>query len=360
MNHAEMKRQGHKDHDAKKTHHMGGGELPKQRTEAMIREAMDEHDDQQHGGKKMRLKLKTGGRVEGEEKRERLDRAKGGRTKHGGHKTNINIVMPPGQDHPVPVPVPAGGPPPGMMPPHPAMAGPPPGAAGPPMGPGGPPMGPPVGAGVPMPHKKGGRVKRDDGGAVVDPASGAVVPVAKGGRIKKAFGGGMCGAPGVMPAMGGAPGMMGGAGGMQHGPGPGDGGGVATMMGGAPGGAPGMIGRPVMGVHPMMGGQPGVAPGGGPGMGGRPMMPIRPGMGGAAGMQHGPGPGDGGLGGGLPPQGAVGYKRGGKIAEDAGAGSGLGRLEKTKEYGLKGTGEHENESFSGEGENKKMKRGGRS
>lgn len=322
MDHAEMKRQGHKDHDAKKSHHTAGGELPKQRTEAMIREAMDEHDEQQHGGKKMRLKLKTGGRVEGEEKRERLDRAKGGRTK-GGHKTNINIVMPPGQDRPVRVPAMgpvAGGPPPGMMP-HPPMAGPPPGA-------GGPPMGPPVGAGVPMPHKKGGRVRRDDGGAVVDPAAG--MPVAKGGRIKKAFGGGMGsgmdGRPTGLDRPGfGAPPMpapMGGAGGPGAMPG--------TVMGGPPAMPP----RPPMPAPVAQPAAPPMAapPMAGPPMGGGPAMTGHPVM----------------------------AARGGKIQENAGAGSGLGRLEKTKEYGLKGSGEHENESFTEDGENKKMKRGGRS
>ena len=96
----------------------------------------------------------------------RLDKfARGGRTK--GSNVNITIVnKSPEEDkgpQAVPIPIPMGGPPPGV-------GGPPPGPQGPPPpevlaalaaqgGPGGPPMGPP-GLPPPMPRKSGGRVKK--------------------------------------------------------------------------------------------------------------------------------------------------------------------------------------------------------
>lgn len=110
------------------------------------------------------------------------------------------------------------------------------------------------------------------------------------------------------------------------------------MGGGGMDGSPVGLDRPM--PAPGMGGAPAPAP-----APMRPPMAAPPAMGGAGGMNGQP---------------VMGAKRGGKIQEDAGAGSGLGRLEKTKEYGLKGSGEHENESFTEDGENKKMKRGGRS
>jgi hypothetical protein len=86
---------------------------------------------------------------------DRDHRASGGRNhkKGGKHVTNVIVAPQGGNDKPVPVPVPSGGPPPAMaMPPRPPM-GPPPGA--PPM------MGGPPGAGAgPMPpvRKAGGRI----------------------------------------------------------------------------------------------------------------------------------------------------------------------------------------------------------
>lgn len=273
MDHAELRRKGKQDHESKLRHHMGdGGGLTK--VKSLIKEAVDEHDDQLHGGKKTRLKLKRGGHVEGEEKRHRLDRAAGGRTKSkGGHKTIVNVVMPQGGHDAAPGGPGGPGAPSPMMPPHPPMA-PPPGAGGPPPGMAGaggpppgmpprPPMGPPVGAGVPMPHKKGGRVKKAFGGPMDGPLSGG--PVGTGQQ------------------------------------------------------------------QPMQPPSPQATP---------PQMPpqmARPPMQGAP----------------------VGAKRGGRIEGEAGAGSGLGRLEKIKDYGTKAVGVKENESFAQDDENKKMRRGGR-
>ena len=84
--------------------------------------------------------------------------AAGGKVKAKG-KTQINVIVghgAPQGGQPVPVPVPAGGPPMAApMPPRPMM--PPPGAGGPPpMGPGAP---MPPGAGMPM-RAKGGRVPK--------------------------------------------------------------------------------------------------------------------------------------------------------------------------------------------------------
>jgi hypothetical protein len=190
-NHASYRKQADKDHAEKMRHH-AGKVSDRAQDEAMIKKAIDQHDDQLHGGKKTRLKFKGGGHVEGTEKKARLDRASGGRTK-GNHKTVVNVVMPQSHDS-------AGAPP--MMPPHPPMMpppGPPGGGAPPPGGPGGapppmpphPPMGPPVGAGVPMPHARGGRAKR-----------------ASGGRAGYAWGGGMDSAPAMgqgAPQMGAQP-----------------------------------------------------------------------------------------------------------------------------------------------------------
>ena len=61
---------------------------------AMIVRAFKEHDDQLHGGKKTKLKLRRGGRakeVEGHDGKKRLDRASGGRTRH----RDMGGAMPP-------------------------------------------------------------------------------------------------------------------------------------------------------------------------------------------------------------------------------------------------------------------------
>lgn len=138
----------------------------------MVERAMHEHDVQQHGGKKTRLKLATGGAaIEGREAGGRLDRAGAGKKGRGSKGNHVNVIVatPPGGgagaggDHPVPVPVPmkppmaaapgAGGPPPGGMPPRPM----------PPMGGGaGLPPAPIAGMGAapppgPMIRKRGGR-----------------------------------------------------------------------------------------------------------------------------------------------------------------------------------------------------------
>lgn len=141
------------------------------------------------GADDMPLKKKSGGAAEhsdlkslGKKSGGRLDKyARGGKTKHGKHGTQVNIaVVQPHGGSPSPGGAPAGGPlPPPGGPPHPPMGGPPgmppPGAGGPPgMPPGAmgggpkPPMGPP---GMPPPGMKppgmmnrGGRVKGIKGG----------------------------------------------------------------------------------------------------------------------------------------------------------------------------------------------------
>ncbi len=137
---------------------------------AMIRTAMAEHESHDHPGKpKTKLKFADGGGVDGERGVHHLGkRARGGHAdgKGGKHVTNVIIApqgggagggmrpaMPPGQ--PMAAPRPA-------MPP----AGPPPGAGGPPMGP--PPGGQPMGMRPPGAMKRGGGVKRADGGSAED------------------------------------------------------------------------------------------------------------------------------------------------------------------------------------------------
>lgn len=61
----------------------------------MVRSAINQHDDQLHGGKKTKLRLKSGGRVHGEEPGCRPDRrARGGETgkKHGKVQITVNAA----------------------------------------------------------------------------------------------------------------------------------------------------------------------------------------------------------------------------------------------------------------------------
>lgn len=125
-----------------------GGHLASEKK--MIGEAIREHDDQQHGGKKTRLRLRDGGCADGGMPKARADR-KGRGMKGGKAHTTVNVVVAGhpggggGQPVPVPVPKPI---------PVPVNAG----AGGPPMPPGGGGM---PGAG-PMPPpglKRGGRAK---------------------------------------------------------------------------------------------------------------------------------------------------------------------------------------------------------
>ena len=128
--------------------------------ESLIRKAIEEHEDHEHGGKHTKLKFKAGGAVEGEHARHHMGkRARGGRAGKGGkHVTNV-IVAPQGGG------APGGGMRPPMPPPQ-AMQAPPPRPAAPPpppppqgampQGAGGPPMG---GMRPPGAMKRGGGVK---------------------------------------------------------------------------------------------------------------------------------------------------------------------------------------------------------
>lgn len=185
--HAALRRQSQKAHSAKLHRMAVGGEVKK-----AITKGVHEHENHEHGGRHTKIKLRTGGAVEGGKPKARLDRrAAGGRTggKHGGKGTHVNVIVaPPGKDRPVPVPMGAGA----GMPPRPPMAppgAPPPGSMPPPgMGGAGmpprPPMagGPPIAAGVPMGMRKtGGRVGHAKGGAVhMDAGSGSGL-----GRLEK-------------------------------------------------------------------------------------------------------------------------------------------------------------------------------
>jgi hypothetical protein len=226
--HAELKAHAKRSHHEKHAH-MGlaapGSKADEKSDKSMIAAAIGQHEAHDHPGKpKTRLRLKDGGVAEGHGGRKRLDRkmpgsaSPAGRTpeinndeerladRHGGaairqasggvahladggmakgrkgHKggTKVNVLVAPqgGGDRPVPVPVPAGGPMGGAMPPpRPPM--PPPGGGMPPGGGGMPPgamggmpprppmgAGPPIAAGVPM-RRRGGRVQHHaEGGAV--------------------------------------------------------------------------------------------------------------------------------------------------------------------------------------------------
>ena len=208
--HASMKRHAERGEKEKLHRLAGGGHVgEKHLVDGEIKKAMGEHDAQQHGGKKTKIKLKAGGeaRVEGEHGRHRGDRpdrkrehrAEGGGVHHkgkdgkGSKGTHVNVIVapgaggggpaagmgPPGMPPRPPMAPPMAGPPPGGPP----TGGPPPGAGGPPPGmPPRPPMAPPPGAGGPpgmMPHKRGGRAEHAKGGVIEHGAGGGS------GRLEK-------------------------------------------------------------------------------------------------------------------------------------------------------------------------------
>ena len=201
--HADLRKQGHKDHDRKLAHLAGGGAVERsgkamidramredsKEDTAMVKKAVAQHEAHDHPGKsKTKLHLATGGVAE-DRAPARLDRARGGKAKGGRGRgkshTNVNVIVAPGHGGPMPIPVPIGagpGGPPPMMPP-PGAGAPPPGLGGPPPGMGAMPPrpmpGPPVGAGVPGMgmRARGGRAGYKAGGVVSDmenkPATGS-------------------------------------------------------------------------------------------------------------------------------------------------------------------------------------------
>lgn len=164
--HRSLKEHGKKSHESKVREHMSaGGDIAQDRK--MIEKAVRAHENHDHPGKPhTKLKLKSGGSVDGEPSKQRLDRAKhakGGAAKEKGN--HVNVIVAGGGPKPMPIPMPVGGGP-GMPPPGAGMGAPPapPMAPRPPMGPmaGGMPPGA-MGAGSPMMRKAGGRVDMDAG-----------------------------------------------------------------------------------------------------------------------------------------------------------------------------------------------------
>lgn len=138
----------------------------------MIARGVHEHESNMHKGEpKTKLRLASGGEVDGEKGRQHLaKRARGGATHHAKKGTKVNVIVMPqggGGARPVPVPVPAGPRP--MGPPAPAAAPPmpPPGGAPPMAGPMGAPMGarPPGVSGGPLLRARGGKVPHMTAGA---------------------------------------------------------------------------------------------------------------------------------------------------------------------------------------------------
>ena len=139
----------------------------------LIRKALREHENAEHGGKHERLHFAEGGMVDGDEAPSRGDRAHRGRGAKGA-KNHIAIIVAPGAGGPPGAGAAPPMPPPRPMPPPPPPPLPPPGMARPGMPPaamGAPaPMGmPPPGAmppGMPpgMMRKEGGRAGWAKGG----------------------------------------------------------------------------------------------------------------------------------------------------------------------------------------------------
>lgn len=150
------------------------GEADKASDATIVRKGVGEHEDQLHGGKHAKLRLKRGGHVKGEKPMERLDkRARGGRM-HGKGQPKVAVVVHAGDGQQAKQDGIKEGMQMGARMAAQKLAGgmKPPGAPPPPAGPGGPgmPPGPPpqMGAGPrPMPNgpppaglKTGGKVQK--------------------------------------------------------------------------------------------------------------------------------------------------------------------------------------------------------
>lgn len=154
----------------------------------LIKKAVREHEDQEHGGKHAKLRLRDGGLADGGMAANRLDQT--GRSPHSGKgkgkgHTNIEINVAP---HPPGMGGPGTPPPPGMGAP-PVGAAPPPMPPRPPMPAGGAPMGGPppamMGAARPPMPGMGGPMPPGAGGM---PAGMPPRPMAKRGGRSESWG----------------------------------------------------------------------------------------------------------------------------------------------------------------------------
>jgi hypothetical protein len=145
---------------------------------AMIEKGVHEHESALHHGKpKTHLKFASGGHVDGGHAKHHLGkRARGGHAGKGGGKHVTNVIVAPqgGGMHP---PMPPGGGQPMNAPPPPRPAPPPPPRpaapaamppGGMPPGAGGPPVGQPMGMRPPGAMRRGGGIKRAEGGSAED------------------------------------------------------------------------------------------------------------------------------------------------------------------------------------------------
>jgi hypothetical protein len=185
----------------------------------MIKSALRQHENAEHGGKHERIRLADGGSAGGDAGPRRADKGARGRGKDA--KTKINIIMAPGHGAMPPAGPPMGGAMP-MPPPRPVPAAPPPPPAGamppgagmrPPMPPPGVGMPPGAAGAMPMMRKAGGRAgekkerhpHRDMGGGMPGPDGGTAVTPQQIQQMKMAQ---MAqGQPGVAPGGMGAPPM---------------------------------------------------------------------------------------------------------------------------------------------------------
>lgn len=163
--------------------------------EKMVKSAVRQHEDNEHGGKHTKLKFASGGAIDGHAAHGHLGRrARGGSAGHGGGKksTHVNVIVAPqggGMRPAMPMAPGMGGGAP--MPPRPPPAAPPPAAPPPGMPPGGMPprpMVPPAPGMMPRPGgmKRGGGVQevREEGRP-----SESLLQAKRGGRAKRDMGG---------------------------------------------------------------------------------------------------------------------------------------------------------------------------